>query len=228
MTFILNVLHKDMSLLAADRKATAEGPTTITMPGITIHVEAGATIHGYKKLTLNQSKNLALGIAGNTQDHPYAQAIEQSATIDEGLKAIREHMETFLRVHDRANLITLTSFMENQGIASFFDGDTGTYFSNIFLFSPVHSYTRLYARTIDGARLFHVGSGSDHFEKAVGLEEINSFIASIKDSCTPEACIPWIQEAYKKVSASDAGSGDEPVFVVSTRASPEFRSVELA
>ncbi|WP_348684822.1 hypothetical protein [Aeromonas bestiarum] len=226
MTFILNVLHKDMSLLAADRKATAKGPTTITMPGITIHAEGGATIHGYKKLSVNKAKNLVLGIAGNTQDHAYSKIIENSASIDDALLVIRTHMEQFLSVHDRAKIISFTSSTENQGIASFFDEDIGTYFSNIFLFSPVHNYTRLYARTIDGARLLHVGSGSDRFEEAVGLEEINSFIASLNGACTPEACIPWIQDAYKKVSELDAGTGEDVVFEVSTRTNPEFRSIE--
>jgi hypothetical protein len=77
-------------------------------------------------------------------------------------------MERFLRVHDRAGLSTLTTFTVNQGIASFFDKDTGMYFSNTFLFSPVRNETRLH-RAADEVKIFHAGSGSEHFENAVGL-----------------------------------------------------------
>lgn len=227
MTFILNILHKDMSLLAADRKATAEGPTTITMPGITVHAQGGAEIHGYKKLAVNQSRRFAIGFAGNTQDHGYVQAIEQSASIDEGMRVIRSHMESHLRVHERTELVSMTSFTENQGIASFYDEHNGTYFSNIFLFSPVHCYTRLFARTIDGARLLHVGTGSENFEKAVGVNEINTFIGSLQESCTTDECIQWVREAYRKVSAVDSGTGEEVVFLVSTRSQPDFQRLDV-
>jgi hypothetical protein len=130
-----------------------------------------------------------------------------------------------LRVHDRSSLSTLTSFMVNQGIASFFDRDADTYFTNTIRFSPVESQTRLH-RSAEGVKIFHAGSGSADFEKTVGLANIESFIASAQDSCTLEACIPWMQDAYRRVSARDHGSGAEAVFVVSTRSDPNFRSIE--
>jgi len=40
-----------------------------------------------------------------------------------------------LRVHDRPSLSTLTSFMVNQGIVSFFDQNADSYFTNTFLFT---------------------------------------------------------------------------------------------
>ena len=169
------------------------------------------------------SRSLALGIAGHTQDHYYTQTIALSASIAEVLWKIRNHMEGFLRVHDRTSLST--TFMVNQAIATFFDQDAGMYFTNTFLFSPVENQTRLH-RATDGVKIFHAGSGSEYFEKAVGLVEIDSFISSTKNSCTPEACIPWMQDAYRRVSASDPGSGAEAVFVVSTRSNPKFRSIE--
>jgi len=118
-----------------------------------------------------------------------------------------------LRVHDRPSLSTLTSFMVNQGIVSFFDQNADSYFTNTFLFSPVRNQTRLHWAS-DEVKIFHAGSGSEHFEKAVGLVDIDSFIASTKTSCTPEAYIPWMRCAYRRVSASDAGSAAEAVFVV--------------
>lgn len=226
MTFILNVLHKDMSLLAADRKAMGMRPTTTSLPGIELGDEEGTVAHDFKKITLYQSKRLALGIAGYTHEHYYTQAIEHSVSVDEALWKIRDHAEKFLRVHDRAYLLKLPPFMENSGIASFFDQNVGEFFSSRFLFSPVHNYTRLHRGADDGAQLLHVGSGSPHFEEAISMAEQDSFIASFKDSCTPESCIPWIEEAYRKVSASDPNTGDEVAFVVSTIANPEFRSID--
>jgi hypothetical protein len=224
VTFILNVLHRDMSILAADRKAVAEWLVS-SGSGITAPAGRSSVHNDFNKITLNSSGSLALGIAGHTQDHYYMQAIERSVSIDEGLLVIRKHMERFLRVHDRAGLSTLTSFTVNQGIASFFDKDTGMYFSNTFLFSPVGNETRLY-RAADEAKVFHAGSGSGYLEKAVGLVDIDSFLASTKNVCTPEACIPWMQDVFSRVSASDAGSGAEAMFAVSTRSSPKFRSIK--
>lgn len=211
MTFILNILHKDMSLLAADGKA-------IEVQGAMLPVD------GFRKITLNQSRTLAIAIAGLTHEHPYTQAIERSAGIDEGLLSIRNHVNGFLRIHDRASLIASSTFEANQGLASFFDSSTDTYFSMDYRFSPVHCSTRLH-RGKSEARVLCAGSGSAHFEKAVSAVEVDSFIASIND-CTPEACIPWVQDAFKKVSARDAGSGGEPVFVISTRSNATFQPLE--
>jgi hypothetical protein len=224
VTFILNVLHRDMSILAADRKAIAEWPVSSTS-GIAIPARGSSVVDDFNKITLNSTGSLAVGIAGNTQDHYYTQAIEWSVSVDEGLLTIRKHMERFLSVHDRPGLSTLTTFTVNQGIASFFDKDTGMYFSNTFLFSPVRNETRLH-RAADDVKIFHAGSGSEHFEKAVGLIDIDSFLASAKNAHTPESCIPWMQEAFKRVSVSDTGSGAEAMFVVSTRSSPKFRTIE--
>lgn len=212
-----------MSILATDSMAIAE-PRVSAVLDTNIHSVESSGVHDYKKITLNSGKSLALAIAGRTEDHYYTQAVGHSGGIDDWFLTIRKHMDKFLRFHDRAGLSTLTSFMVNQGIASFFDQELQMYFSNTFLFSPVENQTRLY-RGKDEVQLFHGGSGSKHFKKAKadGLIDIESLVASIQNSCTPEACMPWIQDAYRKVSASDANSGAEPVFVVSTRSDSQFR-----
>jgi hypothetical protein len=224
VTLILNILHEDMSILAADQKAIAQLPATAT-PDVAVPAGGGSVAPDYNKITLNPDKSLALGVAGRTIDHYYTQSIWMSVSIDEVLWKIRKHMEGFLRVNDRTYLSTLSPFTVNQSIATFFDQKTGTYFSNTFMFSPVHNQTRLH-RAKDEVQIFRAGSGSEHFEQAVGEAGINSFIASTKNSCTPEACIPWMQDAFRRVSACDAGCGAEAVFVVSTRANPKFHSIE--
>ena len=224
MTFILNILHRDMSILAADRKAIKGLPNTAA-PDMPVHAGDRSIVRDYNKITLNSSKSLALGIAGNTQDHYYIQGIALSASIDEVIWKIRKHQEGFLQFQNRASLNTLTSFMVNQGVASFFDQEASTYFTNAFRFSPIESWTRLY-RGREDVQIIHAGSGSDYFIKAVGSENINAFGASVRNSCTPEACILWMRDAYMKVAGSDSGSGAEAAFVVSTRSNPQFNVIE--
>jgi hypothetical protein len=48
VTFILNILQRDMSILATDRKAIAEWPVTAT-PDMTVHAGGSSIVHDYKK-----------------------------------------------------------------------------------------------------------------------------------------------------------------------------------
>lgn len=223
MTLILNILHKDISVLAADKKATAEwlvSPMFVTTVPLTSEYE----INDFNKVTTNSSKTLAIGIAGRTQDHDYTQVIEQSDSIDVGLGAIRNHIERFVPTYDREILTTLTTFMPNEGIASFYDQSTGTYYTSKYLFSPIEIHSRLH-RGVDEVKIISAGSGSKHFATEDGLAYMAAFIASAKNACTPDACISWMKYAFERVSKSDPGTGAESVFLVSTRSSPEFRSI---
>lgn len=222
MTLILNILHKDMSILAADQKARAEWSVS-AWAFTTVPNSRGPIVHDCNKITVNSSRTLAVGIAGQTQDHGYIQAIKQGECIDEGLRAIRKHIESFVPIYDRVNLSKLTHFMANEGIASFFDQSTGKYFSNKYLFSPIEIQTRLH-RATDEIKVFYAGSGSKYFKGSDGLADITSFTASVRDSCTPELCISWLQDIYKKASYEDPESGAEAVFFISTKSQPEFRS----
>jgi hypothetical protein len=224
VTFILNVLHKDMSILAADQMAIADFSHQ-ALPDLTAHPSSTFAIHDFKKITLNSSSNLALGIAGFTHEHSYTQSLERSDSIDDGLLIIRKHMGRFMRIHDRIGLLALNTFTVNQGIASFFDQKADVYFTNTFLFSPIENQTRLHRGT-DVAKVFHAGSGSEYFKTEGAIADIESFVASTKNSCTSEACISWMQETYKRVGNVDAGTGAEAVFVMSTRSKPKFHFIE--
>lgn len=219
MTFILNVLHRDISILAADRKAIADG-LNLAAPE-----ESAPAVNDFNKITLNPSLCLAIGVAGNTHEHFYLPEIRLSASVNEVLFKIRKTMEHFLRVNDRALLKSQPPFMVNQAIATFFDKEADMYCTNTFLFSPVENQNRIHSGG-DAAKIFHAGSGSKHFEEEVGVESIRSFISSVSGSCTPEACIPWMQDAFEKVSAKDQYTGSEAAFVVSTRENPRFSKWE--
>lgn len=223
MTFILNVLHRDMSILAADQKAI-EGFTNGGSPTISVQDEVGSIVHDYEKITLHFGNDLALGVAGNTQDHYYLPTIDFSVGIDDALWKIRKHLEGFLRIHDRTSLKTLTSFTVNQGVASFFDQVTDTYCTNTFLFSPVEIQNRLH-RGRDEVQILIAGSGSEHFKNVVSTEDINAFKGAVNTSCTPEACVSWVQDVYRRVSVQDSGTGSEAVLFASTRSNPKFRKI---
>jgi len=220
VTFVLNILHRDMSILAADRKAIAGGLDTAAL-GMSAPADSGSVVSDFNKITLNSRLCLAIGIAGNTHEHYYIPEIRLSASVNDVLSEIRRSMEYFLRVNDRSALKLLPPFMVNQSIATFFDKDADMYCTNTFLFSPVENQSRLHSGG-DVAKIFHAGSGSKYFEEVVGMECIESFVSSTKESCTPEECIPWMQDAFEKVSARDNYSGSEAMFVVSTRANPKF------
>lgn len=215
MTLILNILHRDISILAADRRAIAGG-LNLTAPEI-----SATAVNDFNKITVNPSLHLAIGIAGNTHEHFYLPEIRFSTSINEVLSKIRRNMEHCLHVNDRAFLKSLPPFMVNQALVTFFDKASEMYCTNTFLFSPVENHTRIHSGG-DIAKIFHAGSGSQYFEEAVGMEWIKSFLSSISSSCTAETCIPWMQDTFEKVSAKDQYSGPEAVFFVSTRENPSF------
>lgn len=226
MTFILNILHRDMSILAADQKAISGG-LDISAPDMSGSVESGSVVNDFNKITLNPRLLLAIGIAGNTHEHYYLPEIRLSSSINDVLFKIRKNMEYSLRLNDRHGLKSLPRFMVNQSIVTFFDKDADMYCTNTFLFSPVENQTRLYSGG-DVAKIIPAGSGSQYFEEMVGKESIESFISSTKNSCTPETCIPWVQDAYEKVSARDGYTGSEVVFYVSTKENPKFHKWDAA
>jgi hypothetical protein len=213
-----------MSILAADRFAIA-GPPMAAARDLVVRAGVGSIVHDYQKIILNANGSVALGIAGQTQDHYYTQSIEQSVSIDEGLSIIQKHIAKFLRFYDRKNLSTLSSFTLNQGIASFFDQEASMYFTNAFLFSPVYNQTRLHRGT-DEVKVLYAGSGSEHFEKDGGAEDIKTLIAATKNSCSPDDYIPWMLDVFMKVSSSDPNTGAKPDFAVSSRNNPKFRFIE--
>ena len=220
MTFILNVLHRDFSLIGSDRKATSKGPTTIKMPGITIHSNKGATIHGYKKIYLSKKMKIAVGIAGHVNDHDYIHEIEKIENIKSTFSLIRNHMERFL-AQDHKSIVACHSFPQNEGIGTYYIPEANVFFSNIYIFSSIHNSTRLYVGKEDPI-LIHVGSGSRVFESAVGSEEIRKVLNSARSISDITSLVEWMKQAYREVSSIDKDSGEEMVAFLATKADPFF------
>lgn len=220
MTFILNILHKDMSILAADTKAVADWPTIFGFP-----TRGKAVNHNQKKITMNKTGQLAIGVAGYSEHNSYIGEFEKSEIISEGLSIIRKHMERFLLVDDLASLIKSASPFANECIASFYDKSTQTYFTNEFSFNQYQNKTHLH-RASDGVKLFCAGSGGDYFDLESGVKEVQSLIESNDISCLQEVCIAWIENIFKFVSSKDECCGSKAIFSVSSRTKNEFQTIE--
>ena len=223
MTFILNLLHKDFSLIASDRKARSEGPTTLRMPGITLHAAKGATIYGFRKLYLSKNYSLAMGIAGQTNDHAYLDKLQEGVDTHEIRSMVRKHMEGFLENNHEA-MLAKNSFTNNAAIATYHEPRTELFFSNLFSFSHIHNSTRLWSGS-ENTRLIYAGSGSEALASVMSSDEINQFLNSVQCLDDIPSCIEWARMAYKNVSAVDEGTGEEMVAYLATSENRNFTSV---
>ena len=209
-----------MSILAADKKAVAEWPSILGFPS-----RGKAVAHNYKKISINLTSLMAMGASGYSEHHSYIKEIERSDNINNGLSIIRYHMERFLLIDNLSSLIKASSPFLNECIVSFYDKETETYFTNEFEFNEFRNKTYLH-RASERMKIFCAGSGKAHFEIASAIEEINSFSGKFENSNISDTFIPWMKDAFRKVSAKDEGCGTEAMFAVSTRENPEFRFVE--
>jgi hypothetical protein len=222
MTFVLNLLNKDFSLLVADQRARIPGPATLNVSGISIHVQGTTTIDGLPKIHLNSDRGAALGVAGNKLDHSYITQFEKTISISESLAIIQKHLAGVLSPEVA---LKQESFQLNEGIATSFDSGQGIYFSNIYSFTPAGHSSQLYTRRTAGASLISIGSGRRVQEQAIGKEELNTFPSSVRSVDELELYLNWIDAAYKKIHKLDENTGDKFVGVLSTRDNSTFRPI---
>ena len=227
MTFILNILHNDFSILLADKRAQTEGPVTVTVGETTINIRptpgGRVTIDGFQKIALNKSVSLSVGYAGTAGDHTaYLEKIKREDGIDSCLSIIMDAI-TSKCLPDRSPLLANRSFKQQQGIATFFDPAISTYFSLRYDFCEAKALLLWFTGSGKGARLIHVGSGSAHFEKAIGKEEIENFATSFTSLDSLDTKLRWLKDAFEKVSAVDCDVGKEFVAFISTRTNPRFQ-----
>ena len=224
MTFILNVLHRDFSLLASDTKGSSKGPLTINALGWKISMPQGGTIHGVRKIHLSRSKKLALGVSGNTGDHSYTDEIKKLKNYRSVLQKIHGHIGNYL-TEDCSVVLEGGRFMTNAVITTYMEPKTKVFFSSYSEFHRVQGYTKLYAGEEHGC-LIHAGSGSSVLDEAVGIDCINEFCGSIRGASDIPACVRWMREAYEKVSQIDEGSNEKMVAVVASKVDSHFRAVK--
>jgi hypothetical protein len=223
MTFVLNLLHKDFSLIAADKQGNSSGPTTFKQGGLTINTTGKLTIEGINKIVLSADKKMAMGYAGTVSDHGYLELFKKSESPVEAMRIFRTHMESYYDFDTRDLLLEGKPQMENQILLSFFDPEKSAYFTNMNFYTKLSNSTCINARRANPSpMLCHTGSGSNSFESATGIESINSFIAEVAAGADLAYQLQWFEEAFKKVSAVAQGCGSNFDAVLSTRESQEF------
>ncbi|PTQ98434.1 hypothetical protein C8K18_10716 [Paraburkholderia sp. GV068] len=229
MTFILAVVHKDMSILAADRQGNASGTGEFTIGQMKLKVTAPKiTINGIKKISLNRSKEFAVGIAGTYADHPYMSTVEACDDLRASFEAVTTHASRYNFDADKKPIMQGGAVMGNQSIASYFDDRYDSFFSTLFQFTPMMTSSATYYATRPGAGLMHVGSGSQVFESAVGVESIEDFKRSIADKADPTFALNWLAEAFRLVSEKADGCGSDFVAVAATRDTRRFADLKVA
>lgn len=227
MTFVLNLLHKDFSLIAADRQGNATGPVTLKVGEMTVHVNCPkTTIEGINKIVLSDDRATALGFAGTTGDHEYWDVFSRAANPVQAMKCVRDHMEAKFQFDQRDVLLSGQGVMQNDVMLTFFDSEKGAFFTSYNAFTPFANQTNLYARRENPAPiLVHAGSGSGKLEEAIGLESINRFIADVKSGADLATQLGWFEETFKAVSGVASGCGEEFNAVLATRENPRFTFV---
>jgi len=206
MTFILNILHRDLSILAADKQAFSVQQTDAAKP---IPVAGDC-----RKITLNSAKDFAVGISGYTQDHFYFPEITFSSSADECIRKIRRNMESALCTDDRKSLNQLEDFMINEGIATFYDDSLAMFYTSTYLFSPIEIHTKLHRGT-DKIKVLHAGTGSQYFNNDLLIDDVTQL----------DDVISAIKEAYNHVSQNDKFTGAEVSIFVSNRSDGKFREI---
>lgn len=231
MTFILNLLHKDFSLIAGDQMGQATGPVTVSLGGLTVKIQnAGnenTTITGLQKIKLSNNRLIALGVAGTLSDHDgYSSRLQEISDPSEAMKSIHRHMTDFFDFDGRDTLLEGKTQELNQSLLTFFDKDKEAFFTCYHQFSKLTFGSALYARRMNAApTLVHAGSGSSKFEEAMGLDEINAFLDRVKAGISLEETLAWFVKAFLNVSKCATGCGADFTAYISTRENPEFLKV---
>ena len=212
--------------MAADRQANSAGPATIAIGSMTIKLTGNTRIEGVKKIYLTKDRRIALSFAGNTGDHTYLTEFLESNSPSAAMRTVRVHMESQYDFEMRDLLLEAKPQMENQVLLSFFDSDRSAYFTNMSFFTRLATRTGLDARKLNPMPILcHVGSGSNEFENAVGIDEIRKFIGEVKGGADLPTQLQWFATAFESVSKIAAGCGSSFDAVLSTRQKPEFEYV---
>jgi hypothetical protein len=227
MTLVINVLHKDFSLLAADRQANANGPTTITAGRLTINFPNGGMITGlFPKVITTANCTAAVGSAGTIAEHTYLAPFKAATSAEVGIGAVRDAAYGFFNFTERERFLDGEGQMINSSITSFFDAEKDSFWSFVICYTRFMFSQDVYARKANAtAQVLSVGSGHDTLAKKIDGEEIERFTASIAESWSEPELAQWLERCFQNVSAENKSVGDTYDALIATRADPLFRSL---
>jgi len=227
MTLIVNVLHKDFTLLAADKLANAAGPATITMGRLTINLPNGGSVTGlFPKVITAANGCAAAGSAGVIAEHTYVDAFKATTTPEDALAAIRNAAQDFFDFAERDQYLEGKGQMINESIVSFFDVAKSAFWTFIIKYTRFESHQFVYARNKNPkAYVFSTGSGNATLHEKVPEEEMQQFIDSIADEWSESQLVQWLDKIFRIVSENNKTVGATYDSMIATRDNPVFRSL---
>jgi len=225
MTFLMNVIHDDFSLLVADKKANTRGQTTIQFGNLTVNLEEGGSIIGFNKIFTNSKTDLILGIAGDANQHKYLDDFNSSVTANDSIHWIEKFIDNQLAFNNRVQFLENYSQKENQGILSFYDDETSKFYSFVFTFNPCCKYMQLFQTVENTLVITTRGSGQQHFMKIFDQKSLDKLIAETHGREDIQKVISWITPIYKKVSEMDDCVSQDFDEWLATKDNPSFKQI---
>lgn len=226
MTLVVNVLHKDFSLIASDRLANATGPTTMSIGSVTITLVNGGKIDGVSKLLTTANGCAAVGSAGNTREHTFADAFRSATDHAQVLEALRSAAYNQFDFSERDQLIEGKEQMVNESVVSFFDNEKSAFWTFVISHTRFESAQSAYVRKLNPvAYIFSVGSGHSTLVDKLPAEEVDKFTSKIAEEWSEPQLALWLDGIFAAVSSVNDTVGSSYHALIATRDNPTFRPV---
>ncbi|WP_137910650.1 hypothetical protein [Ralstonia sp. 3PA37C10] len=225
MTLIVNLLHRDFSLIAADKLANATGPATITTGGLTIKMPNGGKIEGlFPKVIGTANGCAAVGSAGTIAEHTFVGTFKAATSPGDALAAVRIAAHDFFDFAERDTFLAGTGQMVNESIVSFFDEEKSAFWTFIIKYTRFDSHQFAYARRQNPKpHVFSVGSGNPTLSEKVSNEEIQRFTAAISEEWNEPQLDQWLAGVFQTVSDANESVSASFDALIATRDNPVFR-----
>ena len=225
MTLIVNVLHKDFSLLAGDRLANATGPATITIGAMTISMPNGGKIIGaYPKLVTTPNRAAAIGGAGTVSEHRFMAAVQSADSPLQALSQVRNAIHESFSFEERDRYLDSQPQMVNEALLTFFDEEKAAFWTFVFKYTRFESHQFPYARRANPeAQVFWLGSGGNALREQFPAETIQAFVDALREDWTETQLAEWLDEIYSVVATHNDTVSAEYDGLIATRDESVFR-----
>lgn len=224
MTMVINILHKDFTLLAADRRGFVPGPFTVANSSESVTCPYDANVDYFTKIALSDGGTMAIGFAGTLSAHQhyldYFKNNDSPYAVEKGLKQFLEWFcgqrrepsssgnspdfnHFFLTYLDpvKCNYVTQqSSFSRESYKIDVHDGASGEYSPSVHI----------------------IGSGNTYLLEAIGEEQAMAFYRRVKEGAGIEEIMEWLTMAFEKTAALTTTCSPTFDAVLSTRTQPVF------
>ena len=227
MTLILNLLHRDFSILVADRRASSPGPITLDAGNrrIVVTAKKGITIDGFNKLFLSKDGRCAIGVAGAAEEHDrYVPEVQESIGIDNIREVIHRFLVGYPTHESSANVRFGSTIKKNAGILTYFEPTINRFYSQWYEFSSVHFSASLCAgeETVTHLKL---GSGATAEIEEKAKARFEEYCQSIKTIA--EIDMSEITALYRAVGDVDPDVGSDISVLSASRSALSFTNTAI-